>query len=500
MQTSFLTSNALTPVALTLTLGAIGTIGATPALSQTIITEQAALSDTPEVQLKKGEGTNIKIPSGKKVYGGWLDNDQLAEITSDRPFERGASVVGLRGSQRGQGFLTLFVKDEAGEESLYMLRVLTGDQSSSPIIEIEGQEFEQSPEGFETQFIVDQQPPGYQQNYDLTAIRRGLNISVEDRTIPRYSANGLDGKLYASISQFLNMAEGGATVDEAMAATQMDPEALRKLATKGRLPDTQPELPTKTLLTQEEVSPESDANDQPTAEAEDSGTQIASADTGSEAEEQPEITLDNTEDNEDPVNLQPSGRDQAPPAEEGDVLTSPSDEQVLAQVEQEALPEETTDAEPPAEEQTKPAAVQQVPEATAETQNSEAPTPDPQSLETEPVEPEPTAEEKPEVLSPPPETQDTAAPEPETSQAVATASPDEPSSLDIANKLHVGLAVAKSNGDIGYQSYKWAKLNDVIRYFRSHHDMKPDLSQATIATGVPTSEIVQYLNQGGLVI
>jgi hypothetical protein len=186
------------------------------------ISESQARGDSgsvPSIKLAINNGLPIKMPSGYRVYKGWLDNDSLAEVDSDRPFQDGASIVYLVARTRGSGKLTLMVRDRNNVDHLFVLKLTTGAKSSPDMVVIRGSGGSGLSPRIET----------VSQNNPTELVRVGLRRSG----LPEGS------ELWIAVEQFNGLVDSGMPADSASQQIGLDLAVIRKLIKLGQPPQTQ---------------------------------------------------------------------------------------------------------------------------------------------------------------------------------------------------------------------------------------------------------------------
>jgi hypothetical protein len=108
------------------------------AKTQTITALQARgeSGTIPTVKLALNVGVPIKMPTGWRIYKGWLDNNTRAEVDGDRPFEQGATVLFLVGRSSGSGKLSMMVRSPNGDEHLFVMKLVVGSKSSPDFVNV----------------------------------------------------------------------------------------------------------------------------------------------------------------------------------------------------------------------------------------------------------------------------------------------------------------------------------------------------------------------------
>jgi DNA-binding transcriptional MerR regulator len=186
------------------------------------ISESQARGDSgsvPSIKLAINNGLPIKMPSGYRVYKGWLDNDSLAEVDGDRPFQDGASIVYLVARTRGSGKLTLMVRDRNNVDHLFVLKLTTGVKSSPDMVVIRGSGGSRLSPHIET----------VSQNNPTELVRAGLRRSG----LPEGS------ELWIAVEQFNGLVDSGMPADSASQQIGLDLAVIRKLIKLGQPPQTQ---------------------------------------------------------------------------------------------------------------------------------------------------------------------------------------------------------------------------------------------------------------------
>jgi hypothetical protein len=108
------------------------------AKTQTITALQARgeSGSVPTIKVALNVGVPIKMPTGWRIYKGWLDNNTRAEVDGDRPFEQGATVLFLVGRSSGSGKLSMMVRSPNGDEHLFVMRLVVGSKSSPDFVNV----------------------------------------------------------------------------------------------------------------------------------------------------------------------------------------------------------------------------------------------------------------------------------------------------------------------------------------------------------------------------
>lgn len=211
-------------------LAPVGAIAATQNISETQARGEAG--SIPIIKLNLNSGLPIKMPSGYRVYKGWLDNDSLAEIDGDRPFDQGASIVYLVARTRGSGKLSLMVRDHSGTDHLFVIKLTSGGKASPDLVIIRG-----AGGGSELSPRVDTVSNGSPTELVRSGLRRsGL----------------LEGsELYQAVEQFIGLVDGGMPAEMASNQIGLDLAVIRKLIKMGQQPQLQQVSNPKTLPVQQ---------------------------------------------------------------------------------------------------------------------------------------------------------------------------------------------------------------------------------------------------------
>lgn len=174
------------------------------------------LRDDLVTSLKVGlnRPTHIKAPKGFKFYKGWLDNNLVADVDSDRPFQSGASMVYLVGRNRGSATLTLVGKDSTGEETLIVFKISTGTRSGPDIVALQRQG------GAYPVALVKSTP--------VSVLHSGLDSAVSSgRLVP-------GSKLYRAIAKFTRLIEDGKTAQQAADIVGLDLAVVTEILKMGK--------------------------------------------------------------------------------------------------------------------------------------------------------------------------------------------------------------------------------------------------------------------------
>lgn len=170
----------------------------------------------PTINLALNSGLPIKMPSGYRVYKGWLDNDTLAEVDGDRPFDQGASIIYLVARTRGTAKLSLMVRDSNGTDHLFVLRLKTGTKNTPDLVSIRGVGSGLAPRVETAQ--------GSDRPSEL--IQAGLRRS-----------GLLEGsELYQAVERFSALVDSGVPADSASQQLGLDLAVIRKLIRIGQQP------------------------------------------------------------------------------------------------------------------------------------------------------------------------------------------------------------------------------------------------------------------------
>jgi hypothetical protein len=158
--------------------------------------------------------THIKAPRGFKFYKGWLDNNLIADVDSDRPFQSGASMVYLVGRTKGRATLTLVGKDSVGEEKLMVFKIATVNSGGPDIVSLRLQ-------GGSTDAKTLKFTP-------VSVLRSGLDSAVSaGRLVP-------DSRLYGAIIKFIQLVESGKTAQQASEMLGLDLAVVTEILKMGK--------------------------------------------------------------------------------------------------------------------------------------------------------------------------------------------------------------------------------------------------------------------------
>jgi hypothetical protein len=187
------------------------TIAATQSFSESQV--QGEIGKIATIKMALNVGVPIKMPSGSTIYKGWLDNHTLAEIDGDRPFESGANIIYLVGRTTGVGKLSLMVRDQSGEDKLYVFKIVTGGRTAPDMVIVKGSG---SPS-----ILVNR--TSSRPSEILSTIRAGLAIAESDGQIPRGS------ELWNAVESFNGYIEQGLTSEQAAQRSGCDLAVIKKL-------------------------------------------------------------------------------------------------------------------------------------------------------------------------------------------------------------------------------------------------------------------------------
>jgi hypothetical protein len=182
------------------------------AATQTITGSQAqGESDTiPTIHLARNVGLPIKMPQGWRIYKGWLDNNTLAEVDGDRPFEQGASILYLVGRTTGAGKLSMMVRDPNGSDHLFVLKLVSGAKSSPDMVVVR----DNSPNVLAVKT---------RERTPVDAIRQGMDIAVEQGRLIRGS------DFWTAIESFNRLVSQGTSSDVAARQTGVNLVVIKQL-------------------------------------------------------------------------------------------------------------------------------------------------------------------------------------------------------------------------------------------------------------------------------
>jgi predicted negative regulator of RcsB-dependent stress response len=208
-----------------------GTLLAAPVMvNAQPITEQQAQSQTPTLKLKPNQGINVQLPPGVRAYKGWLDDGSIAQIDSDRPFEDGATILHLVGRNAGTSKLSLILRDNNGDDKLYVFNVITGNVSSTSIVPITASPVFTQPSSA-TKLAVNTRT----EDRGTVAVRRGLEVAMERNLIVPGTA------FHKAVTRFISDLESGRDVHSAARSAQIDLSVIKKLVLLGESSPVPPE-------------------------------------------------------------------------------------------------------------------------------------------------------------------------------------------------------------------------------------------------------------------
>lgn len=199
-----------------LNLSLIGLLLTSPvsaiAATQTIteVQAQGESGTIPTIKLALNVGVPIKMPNGWRIYKGWLDNNTLAEVDGDRPFEQGATILFLVGRKAGAGKLSMVVRDTNGIDRLFVLRIAAGAKSSPDIVFIKNGRSDNLSVRAGVQTPVD-------------AIRQGMQVAAAQGRLVRGS------DLWQSIESFNRLVNQGLSSDSASRQTGVNLAVIEQL-------------------------------------------------------------------------------------------------------------------------------------------------------------------------------------------------------------------------------------------------------------------------------
>jgi hypothetical protein len=211
-----------------LNLSLIGLLLTSPvsaiAATQTIteVQAQGESGTIPTIKLALNVGVPIKMPNGWRIYKGWLDNNTLAEVDGDRPFEQGATILFLVGRKAGAGKLSMVVRDTNGTDRLFVLRIAAGAKSSPDIVFIKNGRSDNLTVRAGAQTPVD-------------AIRQGMQVAAAQGRLVRGS------ELWQSIESFNRLVNQGLSSDSASRQTGVNLAVIEQLLQLSR--SARPSLP-----------------------------------------------------------------------------------------------------------------------------------------------------------------------------------------------------------------------------------------------------------------
>jgi hypothetical protein len=182
------------------------------AATQTITGSQAQgeSGTIPTVRLALNVGLPIKMPQGWRIYKGWLDNNTLAEVDGDRPFEQGASILYLVGRAAGAGKLSMMVRDPNGMDRLFVLKLVSGSKSSPDMVVVR----DNSPNVLAVKT---------RERTPIDAIRQGMDVAVEQGRLIRGS------DLWTAIESFNRLVVQGTSSDVAARQTGVNLAVIKQL-------------------------------------------------------------------------------------------------------------------------------------------------------------------------------------------------------------------------------------------------------------------------------
>ena len=204
-----------------LNLSLIGLLLTSPvsaiAATQTIteVQAQGESGAIPTIKLALNVGVPIKMPNGWRIYKGWLDNNTLAEVDGDRPFEQGATILFLVGRKAGAGKLSMVVRDANGTDHLFVLRIAAGAKSSPDIV------FVKDGRSGNLSARAGAQTP-------VDAIRQGMQVAAEQGRLVRGS------DLWQSIESFNHLVSQGLSSDSASRQTGVNLSTIEQLLQLGK--------------------------------------------------------------------------------------------------------------------------------------------------------------------------------------------------------------------------------------------------------------------------
>ena len=195
------------------------------AVTQSITGSQAQgeSATIPTIRLGLNVGLPIKMPQGWRIYKGWLDNNTLAEVDGDRPFEQGASILYLVGRAAGAGKLSMMVRDPNNADHLFVLKLVSGAKSSPDMVVVR----DNSPNVLAVRT---------RERTPVDAIRQGMDVAVEQGRLIRGS------DLWTAIESFNRLVAQGTSSDIAARQTGVNLAVIKQLLdlTKTSSPTTLP--------------------------------------------------------------------------------------------------------------------------------------------------------------------------------------------------------------------------------------------------------------------
>ena len=223
---------------LSIAILSIALMDITPVMAQTqTITEQQAVNAVPTISLKVNQGMNLKLPSGVRVYKGWLDDGTLAQVDGDRPFEQGASIIHLVARKPGQTQLSLMARDSSGVDSLYVFKLVAGSKGAS-IVNIQGRSMaggtllspiQRTPQ-HSTTFVSQVQSAAYTpvQQDGVEIFKRGIDFAISRGLIIPNSA------FHKKLNAFVRRIGNGMSPEQAAGRSKLSGRTIEQIFNMGR--------------------------------------------------------------------------------------------------------------------------------------------------------------------------------------------------------------------------------------------------------------------------
>ena len=213
-------------------------IEVSPVLAQTqTITEQQAVNGVPTISLKVNQGMNLKLPSGIRVYKGWLDDGTIAQVDGDRPFEQGASILHLVARKPGETQLSLMARDSSGVDSLYVFKLVAGSKGAS-IVNIQGRSMTgstlpsptQTTPRHSTTFVSQVQSAAYTpaQQEGVEIFKRGIEFAISRGLIIPNSA------FHKKLNAFARRLGNGMGAEQAAGRSKLSGRTIEQIFNMGR--------------------------------------------------------------------------------------------------------------------------------------------------------------------------------------------------------------------------------------------------------------------------